>query len=188
MSRPSTPAALFLDRDGVVNVDTGYVHRREDFIFKDGIFDLARAAHGLGYRLVVATNQAGIARGLYTEADFLALTEWMCARFRDEGAPIERVYFSPYHPTAGLGAYRQDHDTRKPKPGMLLQAQRELQLDMASSILIGDKPSDIHAGIAAGVGRNVLLQEDGIDLAVDADCVRIRRLSEALPLLAVLVP
>jgi D-glycero-D-manno-heptose 1,7-bisphosphate phosphatase len=151
--------ALFLDRDGVVNRDTGYVHRVEDFVFVPPIFDLARRARGAGYRLVVITNQAGIARGLYTEADYRALTAWMEARFAAEGAPLDAVYHCPYHPTAGLGRYRRDHAWRKPKPGMILEAERRLKLDLPGSILIGDRETDIEAARGAGVGTAVLLAE-----------------------------
>jgi len=177
-------AALFLDRDGVINVDHGYVHRPDDFNFMDGIFDVARAARRYSYRLVVVTNQAGIGRGRYSETQFHALTDWMCRRFEEERAPIDRVYFSPYHPTAGLGEYKQDHVSRKPRPGMLFQAQRELGIDMADSILIGDKLSDMEAGIAAGVGRNLLLQAEGRDALPNAGYTRIKILREALPFLA----
>jgi len=176
--------ALFLDRDGVINVDHGYVHHPENFQFMDGIFDVARAARAYGYRLVVVTNQAGIGRGRYTETQFHQLTEWMCNRFKEERASIDRVYFSPYHPTAGLGEYRQDHVSRKPRPGMLLQAQRELELDLPASMLIGDKLSDIKAGIAAGVGRNLLLQARECDVPADAEYLSIGMLGEALPFLA----
>jgi D-glycero-D-manno-heptose 1,7-bisphosphate phosphatase len=150
-------AALFLDRDGVINVDHGYVHRQQDFEFLRGIFDLARTARALGLRLVVVTNQAGIGRGLFCEADFERLTAWMCGRFADEGAPIDAVYHCPTHPTAGIGAYRVDSPRRKPGPGMILEARDELGLDLGASILLGDKRSDLEAGLAAGVGLNLLL-------------------------------
>ena len=178
-------AALFLDRDGVINVDSGYVHRPEDFHYVDGIFDIAREARRLGYRLVVITNQAGIARGYYTEKRFLELTDWMCERFVKEQAPIDRVYFSPYHPTEGVGIYKLDHISRKPHPGMILQAQRELDIDLGGSILIGDKYSDIQAGLAAGVGTNILMQTETGEISPEAgDYLQIRALREALPLLA----
>ena len=154
-----TPA-LFLDRDGVINVDHGYVHRIEDFEFMPGIFELCRAAKARGHKLVVVTNQAGIGRGLYTEADFHTLTDWMKARFAKQGAPLDGVYFCPTHPTAGVGAYRVESGFRKPGPGMLLQAARELALDMAASTMVGDKPSDVIAASAAGVGQMTLLQID----------------------------
>jgi D-glycero-D-manno-heptose 1,7-bisphosphate phosphatase len=154
-------AALFLDRDGVINVDHGYVHRAQDFEFLPGIFELARAARTLGLRLVVVTNQAGIGRGLYGEADFERLTAWMRERFADEGASIDAVYHCPTHPTAGIGAYRVDSPRRKPNPGMILEARDALGLDLDASILLGDKPSDLEAGLAAGVGLNLWLAGPG---------------------------
>jgi D-glycero-D-manno-heptose 1,7-bisphosphate phosphatase len=149
-------SAVFLDRDGVINHDYGYVHKRQDFDFIDGIFDVARRAYEQKYKLVIITNQAGIARGYYTEEQFHQLTDWMCQQFLAAGAPIDCVYFSPYHPTAGLGRYLKDDVSRKPHPGMILQSKKELSLDLSRSVLIGDKASDIKAGTAAGVGVNLL--------------------------------
>ena len=151
--------AVFLDRDGVINIDHGYVHHTDNFEFIDGIFEVARAAHAFGYKLIVITNQSGIGRGYYSERQFHQLTSWMCNVFLSEGAPIEKVYFSPFHPTEGLGAHKKDDVSRKPRPGMIHQAQREINLDLESSILIGDKASDIQAGIAAGVGLNILFAQ-----------------------------
>lgn len=174
--------ALLLDRDGVINVDHGYVHRIQDFEFVPGIFDLVRAAHHAHFQVIVITNQAGIARGFYSEKQFDELTGWMCKEFESRGAPIAKVYFSPYHPTEGLGRYRKDDVSRKPHPGMILQAQTEFDLGLASSILIGDKASDIRAGIAAGVGQNILLaSSDPHDLR-GAVYRRISCLDEALAL------
>lgn len=144
--------ALFLDRDGVINVDHGYVHRPENFEFMPGIFKLVRAANERGYLVVVVTNQAGIGRGYYSEAQFLLLTDWMKERFKAEGARIDAVYFCPFHPEHGVGEYRRESECRKPGPGMLLQAKKDLNVDLIKSILVGDKPSDIAAGKAAGVG------------------------------------
>jgi D-glycero-D-manno-heptose 1,7-bisphosphate phosphatase len=144
--------ALFLDRDGVINVDHGYVHRIEDVQFVDGIFDLVRHARAADHAVCVITNQAGIARGYYTEADFAHLTDWMRARFAAEGAPLDAVYFCPDHPEHGLGRYKRDTPMRKPGPGMILQAQREHDIDLARSVLVGDRVSDIEAGAHAGVG------------------------------------
>ena len=149
--------ALFLDRDGIVNVDHGYVHRREQFEFVPGIFELARHAAEVGWPVVVVTNQAGVGRGLFDEAAFQDLTRWMCERFAAEQAPIARVYHCPYHPEFGLGAYRLDHPWRKPRPGMILQAAADLGLDLPASALVGDKPSDIVAAAAAGVGLRILV-------------------------------
>ncbi len=149
--------ALFLDRDGVVNRDRGYVHRIADFEFVAPVFELCRLARARGYALVIVTNQSGIARGLYGEAEYRALTEWMLGRFRAEGVDIAAVYHCPYHPTEGVGEYRREHPWRKPAPGMLLEAARVHDLDLARSILIGDKDSDIAAARAAGVGTAILI-------------------------------
>jgi D-glycero-D-manno-heptose 1,7-bisphosphate phosphatase len=154
-----TPA-LFLDRDGVINIDYGYIYKIDDFEFNEGIFDLVRFAHNLNYKTVVISNQAGIGRGYFTEAQFSELTDWMCQKFLEQGAPIARVYFSPYHPTAGLGKYLKDDFSRKPQPGMLLQAQRDLNIDLKRSIFIGDNISDMEAGNRAGVGLNLLLSDE----------------------------
>lgn len=155
----STPA-LFLDRDGVINVDHGYVCDVENFEFISGIFDLTRDAIKQGFLVLIITNQSGIGRGYYTEEKFLKLTDWMCAQFLKEEAPITKVYYSPYHPIAGKGKYLSDHRTRKPHPGMILDAQVEFSIDLSGSILIGDKASDIAAGNVAGVGLNLLFGSD----------------------------
>ncbi|MFM1990460.1 MAG: hypothetical protein RJA99_3417 [Pseudomonadota bacterium] len=180
--------ALFLDRDGVVNVDTGYVHRIEDFVFVDGILELARDGVARGWALVVVTNQAGIGRGYYDEAAFGTLTAWMRGRFEAAGAPIDAVYHCPYHPEHGLGAYRLDSFDRKPNPGMLLRARDELGLDLGRSAMVGDTASDMLAARRAGLPTRVLLVHDGPAVApgegpaVDATHVA-RSLREVPPLL-----
>ena len=150
--------ALFLDRDGVINVDHAYVCTQDQFQFIEGIFELCRRAKELGYLIFVITNQAGIARGYYTERDFLDLTEWMCGIFAVQGAAIDKVYFCPFHPEFGIGRYKVDSPFRKPGPGMILQAAQEFDVDLKNSVLVGDKESDIEAGLAAGVGCNLLYQ------------------------------
>lgn len=156
--------AAFLDRDGVINVDHGYVYRREDFEFLPGVLAACAQLHRLGFALVVVTNQAGIGRGLYAEDDFRRLTDWMRAEFAAAGAPLAGVYHCPHHPEAALGEYRRVCPCRKPAPGMLLAAIRDLSLDPSRSVLFGDKSSDIEAGVAAGVAHRVLLGRDGIAL------------------------
>ena len=153
--------ALFLDRDGVINIDHAYVHRRENFDFVDGIFELCRLARERGYLIFVVTNQAGIGRGRYTEQDFHTLTDWMCGVFAAEQAPIDKVYFCPYHPEHGVGDYKLDSPFRKPGPGMILQAAEEFGVDLAASVLLGDNETDLQAGAAAGVGRNLLFCPPG---------------------------
>lgn len=143
--------ALFLDRDGVINVDHAYVHRKEDFHFVDGIFELVAAATKAGYLVVIVTNQAGIGRGYYTEADFYSLMDWMREQFALRGGRIDAVYFCPYHPEHGIGEYRKESERRKPAPGMLLEAAADLNIDLANSIMVGDKASDMEAARAAGL-------------------------------------
>lgn len=172
--------ALFLDRDGVINVDHGYVHTPENFEFVDGIFEVVATAKRAGFLVVVVTNQAGIGRGYYSETQFHALTDWMKARFAERGGQIDAVYFCPCHPEHGIGQYRRESEFRKPAPGMLLLAQRELDIDLSSSIFVGDKASDMQAGRAAGVGRLLLLGDT--DLSPDSSTVR--QLTDVLPYLA----
>ena len=175
--------ALFLDRDGVINQNHGYVCEQANFDFIDGIFELALYAHKQNYMLFVITNQAGIGRGYYTEEQFHHLTAWMCEQFDVAGSPISKVYFSPYHPTAGVGMYLKEDYSRKPHPGMILQAQQDFDIDLSASVLIGDQATDIQAGVAAGVGTNLLfsqvkpMQLNGIKYAL------IKHLSEAIPYL-----
>jgi D-glycero-D-manno-heptose 1,7-bisphosphate phosphatase len=154
--------AFLLDRDGIINVEKNYVHRVEDFEFIDGIFELCARAMRHRLRLIVITNQAGIARGYYTVADYERLTEWMLDTFSGEGIRIDRVYYCPYHPTAGIGEYRRESFDRKPNPGMILRARDDFALDLPRSVLLGDKDSDLQAGRAAGVGYCLkLLQSSG---------------------------
>jgi D-glycero-D-manno-heptose 1,7-bisphosphate phosphatase len=149
--------AVFLDRDGVINQESEYVHRIEDFHFIDGVFDACRQFSKAGFRLIVITNQAGIARGYYTEDEFHRLTEWMLNEFMQRGIKIHDVYYCPHHPVHGVGQYLRQCDCRKPGPEMILRAAREHSLDLSHSILVGDKASDIEAGRAAGVGCCVLV-------------------------------
>ena len=161
--------ALFLDRDGVINIERGYVHCPEDFHFQEGIFELCRAAQARGYLLVVVTNQAGIARGYYTESQFLELTTWMIARFAEQEIHIARVYYCPYHPIHGVGRYKRDSPDRKPRPGMILRARADLSLDLTPSVLVGDALSDIYAAKAAGIGSKILLRSGAGDNEIQDD-------------------
>jgi D,D-heptose 1,7-bisphosphate phosphatase len=139
--------ALFLDRDGVINEDTGYVYQAEHFRFVDGIFELCQAAIGKGYMIIIVTNQSGIERGYFTEMDFCILTQWMLSRFEVAGVKITEVLHCP----------SLSGPDRKPNPGMFLAAQKKYGIDMRSSVSLGNKEWDIQAGRRAGVGRNVLL-------------------------------
>jgi D-glycero-D-manno-heptose 1,7-bisphosphate phosphatase len=156
--------ALILDRDGVINVDKGYLHRIEDVVFIDGLFPLLRDFRDRGFRMAIATNQSGIGQGLFDEAQFEVLMRWMLARFADEGIAIDAVYHCPDHPTLGLGAHRRETPRRKPGPGMFLEAIRDLGLDASASWTIGDKDRDIEAAAAAGIGTRVKLDEAAVSV------------------------
>ncbi len=171
--------ALFLDRDGVINVNHGYVHMPKQTDWVPGIFDLARAARNAGFVLVVVTNQAGIARGYYTVEQFERYTRWVHTRFADEGAPLLATYYCPHHPDAGFGDLRTECDCRKPRPGMFMQAIRDFGLDPAASTIVGDSPADIQAAMVAGVGSRWLLQsDDGVAMPATMGATRIHALSE----------
>ena len=165
MSSPRKRAA-FLDRDGVINVDHAYVHEIENFDWVPGVLEAARRLHDAGFELVVVTNQSGIGRGYYTEADFEKLTAWMKARFAEAGAPLAGVYFCPHHPDRGYPGERPelkiDCACRKPKPGMLLAAARDLNIDLAQSWMVGDGENDIRAGRSAGC-KTALIGDGGED-------------------------
>ena len=150
--------ALFLDRDGVINVDLGYVYKLEDFKFIDGIFELCRYAVSCGYLIFVITNQSGIGRGYYCTADFDYITKQMLEIFLAQDVFISKVYYSPFHSEHGLGKYKKDDESRKPKPGMIHQAVNEFGIDLSNSVLIGDKRTDIEAGQNAGIRTNVLFK------------------------------
>lgn len=156
MARP----AAFLDRDGVVNRDVGYLHRWEDFEFLPGVLDAMRRLHDAGYALVIVTNQSGIARGYYTEADYQALTAQLRGALVAAGCPAAGIYHCPHHPDGTVAAYAIDCDCRKPQPGMLLQAVRELDLSPPDSLLVGDKLSDLQAAHGAGVKHAYLVRSN----------------------------
>ncbi|MEO0003721.1 MAG: hypothetical protein RLZZ22_1413 [Pseudomonadota bacterium] len=155
--------AAFLDRDGVINRDRAYVSRWEDFEFVPGAIDAMRRLKQAGYALVVVTNQSGIARGYYSEAQYQALTAAMKQALADAGAAVDAVYHCPHHPKGQLAELAIDCDCRKPAPGMILRAARELNLALADSVLVGDKPSDIEAARAAGVGRAYIVRSDNAE-------------------------
>jgi D-glycero-D-manno-heptose 1,7-bisphosphate phosphatase len=179
-------AAAFLDRDGVVNLDRGYVFRAADFEFVPGTLDAARELRSMGLALVIVTNQSGIARGYYDVEQYHALTEWMKQVFAVHGAPLDGVYFCPHHASEGSPPYRQQCNCRKPAPGLLLDAARDLGLDLQRSVLFGDKATDLQAALAAGIPHRVLLGTDGreepADLPSDGDLAtaRYRSLAEAV--------
>ena len=146
--------AVFLDRDGVINVDHGYVSSWDRFEFLPGVPAALWQLQSAGYALVVVSNQSGIGRGLYSEADLAALNHRLHRYLLDKrGVEIAHFYHCPHHPTEALPQWRQTCHCRKPAPGMIEQACAELHIDPSSSLMVGDKVSDMEAGQAAGVGR-----------------------------------
>lgn len=143
--------ALFLDRDGVINIEKNYLHKKEDFEFIDGIFDLCQYYMAKGYYIIVVTNQSGIARGYYSEIDFSNLTLWMIDTFDEKGITIDQVYHCPHHPDIS-----GECECRKPKPGMLLQAAKDFNIDLENSVLVGDSERDIEAAYNAGLKETYL--------------------------------
>jgi D-glycero-D-manno-heptose 1,7-bisphosphate phosphatase len=150
--------AIFLDRDGVINVDRGYTHRIEDFRFIDGSADALALLQSAGWRLVVVTNQSGIARGLFSSDDYERFTAHLRAQLQASGVHLDAVLHCPHLPDAAVATHRLACDCRKPAPGMLLRAARELALDLQASVMVGDRLSDVQAGRSAGLGRCVLVR------------------------------
>lgn len=149
--------AIFLDRDGVINQEVGYLHKIEDFKFIDGVFEACRYFQAMGYKLLVVTNQSGIARGYYKERDFCLLTQWMCKKFSSAGVNILEVLFCPHGPDSNCMC-------RKPKPGMLLEASDKYDIDLANSWMIGDKETDLQAANVAGISNTILVKSGhGVD-------------------------
>jgi D-glycero-D-manno-heptose 1,7-bisphosphate phosphatase len=154
--------AVFFDRDGVLNHDLGYTHRAEDLHLIDGAAETVRRCNRSGRYVFVVTNQSGVARGLYTIEAVRAFHAAMQRQLRQAGAHIDGLYICPHHPEGSVEDYRRECDCRKPGPGMLQQALREWPVDVASSVMIGDKPSDMAAAAACGIRG---FQFEGGDLA-----------------------
>lgn len=144
--------AIFLDRDGVINIDKNYVHKIEDFEFIDGVKEALKYFQNLGYILIIVTNQSGIGRGYYRQEDFEKLTNWMIDELEKDKIFIKKVYFCPHRPD-------ENCDCRKPNPKMILDAAKEFNVDLKKSWMIGDKESDIEAGLNAGVKKTILIGE-----------------------------
>lgn len=162
--------AFFLDRDGVINTELDYVSTAESFHFINGVFDACRIILSQGYQIIVITNQSGIARGYYTLSQFSELNTWMLREFKKERIDVTEVYFCPHHSIAGLGAYKVECECRKPKPGMILRAKNEHNIDLAQSVLVGDHVSDIEAGENAGIGSLFLVDHANKENSVANPC------------------
>lgn len=161
--------AAFLDRDGVINKDRGYVHCWEDFEFVPGAIEGMKRLQGAGYMLIIVTNQSGLARGYYTEAQYQALTHRLRQELACQGVNLAGVYHCPHHPNGSVRHLAIECNCRKPAPGLVIQAVRELGISLTDSIMIGDKPADIEAARAAGVARAYQVKSDNAESSLQTN-------------------
>ena len=171
--------AAFLDRDGVINHDYGYVHKKEDFVFKNGVIEALRTLNKLDYLIIIVTNQAGIAKKKFTYDDYNNLTNWYLNFLKDKEIMVADVLFCPHHKDALDSEYKKDCFYRKPNPGMFLKAIKKHNIDVEKSFTVGDKLSDFDASIKANVKNfflvgssvknknNIIQREDLIDIVND---------------------
>jgi D-glycero-D-manno-heptose 1,7-bisphosphate phosphatase len=177
-------SAVFLDRDGVINVDHGYVSTWEQFEFLAGVPEALRELQDAGYLLIVVSNQSGIGRGYYSEADLESLNQAIAQHLASKvGVTLSGFYHCPHHPTEAEGEFRRQCDCRKPAPGMIRQAALDHGVDVKTSILVGDKDSDIAAGRAAGVARLFKVAGSSQSATPGADVQLVTGLSEVPSLL-----
>ena len=146
-----TIKTIFLDRDGVINIEKNYLHKIDDFEFISGVFDACNYFENLGYRIIIVTNQSGISRGFYSAKDFEILTQWMIKQFKLKQIDILDIFHCPHSPNDKCKC-------RKPMPGMLLEAQKKYRIDMGNSWLIGDKEEDIIAAHNSGINNTIIVR------------------------------
>lgn len=173
-----TKPAVFLDRDGTINIEKDYLYRIEEFEFTPGAVEAIKLLNQAGYLVVVVTNQSGVARGYYSEADMAALHRYIDTVLASQGARVDAWYHCPHH-QAGKAPYNQECDCRKPMPGMLLQAAADHAIDLTRSWMVGDKSADIEAGLAAGCKPVLVMTGYGAETA-DGMLPEVPRCSDLL--------
>ncbi|MDD5867414.1 MAG: D-glycero-beta-D-manno-heptose 1,7-bisphosphate 7-phosphatase [Lachnospiraceae bacterium] len=151
--------AVFLDRDGTINVEKQYLYKKEEFEFLPGVLDGLKLLQKAGYLLVIVTNQSGIARGYYSEDQFHDLNNWMLSKLEEYGITITKVYYCPHHPNAIVEKYKMDCECRKPKLGMYQMAVQEYGIDLNNSYAIGDKIRDCAICKDSGC-KGILIQDN----------------------------
>lgn len=148
----------FLDRDGVINKEIGYLHEIDKFEYTENCIKGLQILLKKKFSLIVVTNQGGIAKGIFTKNDFNVLTEWMKSDLAANGVILKDVFYCPHHPDGIVDELTQNCFNRKPLPGMFISAKQKYSIDMQNSIIIGDKITDIEAGLTAGVGQAFLVK------------------------------
>ncbi len=160
--------AVFFDRDGTLNEEVHYLHKIEDFKWIEGAIDAIKYCNDNGYLAIVITNQSGVARGYYPESDIMKLYDWMNTDLAKCGAHLDGIYYCPHHPTGKVKEYAIECDCRKPKPGMLFKAQKDHNIDLKSSYLIGDSARDVECAEAAGV-KGIMYKGDNLLFALQSE-------------------
>ena len=153
-----TIKTIFLDRDGVINKEIGYLYKIEDFQFINGVFEACQYFNQLGYQIIIVTNQSGISRGYYSESDFQIITHWMLSEFKINYINILDIFYCPHMPES-------ECNCRKPMPGMLIEAQNKYNINMEESWMIGDSERDIIAANSAGI-KNTILVKSGHEVNI----------------------
>ena len=148
---------VFLDRDGTINVEVDYLHKKEDFKFEENADKAIKIINDMGYKVIVVTNHSGIARGYYTENDLKTLHVYLDEELKKIGAKVDAYYYCPHHPNAKLDEYKIDCECRKPEIGMFMEAAKDFSIDFSNSIIVGDKISDLEAGVRLGM-KTVLVE------------------------------
>lgn len=154
----------FLDRDGVINIEKNYLHKIEDFEYTYNCKKALKVFLKKGFKIIIITNQAGIGKGLFSEKDYNFLTKYYLDDLLKSDIPILDVFYCPHHPNAKIEEYKKDCNNRKPKPGMLIKAAKKYNIDMKESILVGDKSSDMLAGMNAGIEDLFLVKSNQTDM------------------------